>query len=61
VAPEQATDPGQVVAPEQAAAAGEVLMPRMGTSVAEGTIVAWKVTVGDAVVRDQVLCEVSTD
>jgi pyruvate/2-oxoglutarate dehydrogenase complex dihydrolipoamide acyltransferase (E2) component len=61
VAPEQATDPGQAVAPEQAAAAGEVLMPRMGTSVAEGTIVAWRVAVGDAVVRDQVLCEVSTD
>jgi pyruvate/2-oxoglutarate dehydrogenase complex dihydrolipoamide acyltransferase (E2) component len=36
-------------------------MPQMGTSVAEGTIVAWKVAVGDPVARDQVLCEVSTD
>ncbi|CAB4909334.1 unannotated protein [freshwater metagenome] len=39
----------------------DVLMPRMGTSVAEGTVVAWHVAVGDPVARDQVLCEVSTD
>jgi len=39
----------------------DVLMPQMGTSVAEGTIVVWKVAPGDPVVRDQVLCEVSTD
>ncbi|MEV4422015.1 dihydrolipoamide acetyltransferase family protein [Patulibacter sp. NPDC049589] len=52
---------GAIVDAEGTAPGGEVLMPRMGTSVAEGTIVAWKVAVGDVVVRDQVLCEVSTD
>nr|WP_036725819.1 dihydrolipoamide acetyltransferase family protein [Patulibacter minatonensis] len=36
-------------------------MPRMGTSVAEGTILEWRVAVGDVVARDEVLCEVSTD
>jgi pyruvate/2-oxoglutarate dehydrogenase complex dihydrolipoamide acyltransferase (E2) component len=39
----------------------EVTMPQMGVSVAEGTIVAWHVAVGDAVTADQTVCEVSTD
>jgi pyruvate/2-oxoglutarate dehydrogenase complex dihydrolipoamide acyltransferase (E2) component len=39
----------------------EVLMPQMGTSMVEGTVVAWRVAVGDAVERDDVLCEVTTD
>jgi pyruvate/2-oxoglutarate dehydrogenase complex dihydrolipoamide acyltransferase (E2) component len=33
----------------------------MGTSMVEGTVVAWRVAVGDAVERDDVLCEVTTD
>jgi pyruvate/2-oxoglutarate dehydrogenase complex dihydrolipoamide acyltransferase (E2) component len=33
----------------------------MGTSMVEGTVVAWNVAVGDAVERDQALCEVTTD
>jgi pyruvate/2-oxoglutarate dehydrogenase complex dihydrolipoamide acyltransferase (E2) component len=39
----------------------EVLMPQMGTSMVEGTVVAWNVAVGDRVERDQALCEVTTD
>jgi 2-oxoglutarate dehydrogenase E2 component (dihydrolipoamide succinyltransferase) len=33
----------------------------MGVSVAEGTIVAWRVEVGDRVEADQTLCDISTD
>jgi pyruvate/2-oxoglutarate dehydrogenase complex dihydrolipoamide acyltransferase (E2) component len=33
----------------------------MGTSMVEGTVVAWNVAVGDRVDRDQALCEVTTD
>ncbi len=39
----------------------DVVMPQMGTSVAEGTVVAWSVEAGDAVAADQVICEISTD
>jgi pyruvate/2-oxoglutarate dehydrogenase complex dihydrolipoamide acyltransferase (E2) component len=39
----------------------DVTMPQMGVSVAEGTIVAWHVAVGDRVSADQTVCEVSTD
>jgi pyruvate/2-oxoglutarate dehydrogenase complex dihydrolipoamide acyltransferase (E2) component len=39
----------------------EVTMPQMGVSVAEGTVVAWHVAVGDTVGADQTICEVSTD
>jgi 2-oxoglutarate dehydrogenase E2 component (dihydrolipoamide succinyltransferase) len=33
----------------------------MGVSVAEGTVVAWQVSVGDPVKADQTVCEISTD
>jgi len=33
----------------------------MGVSVAEGTIVAWRVAVGDRVEAEQTVCEISTD
>jgi 2-oxoglutarate dehydrogenase E2 component (dihydrolipoamide succinyltransferase) len=39
----------------------DVTMPQMGVSVTEGTIVEWKVTVGDEVEMDQTICEISTD
>jgi pyruvate/2-oxoglutarate dehydrogenase complex dihydrolipoamide acyltransferase (E2) component len=39
----------------------EVTMPQMGVSVAEGTLVAWRVAVGDRVEAEQTICEVSTD
>src|SRR5258708_40289726 len=39
----------------------EVVMPQMGESIAEGTIVRWIKKVGDAIVRDEPLFEISTD
>jgi pyruvate/2-oxoglutarate dehydrogenase complex dihydrolipoamide acyltransferase (E2) component len=39
----------------------DVVMPQMGTSMSEGTVVAWSVEVGEPVVTDQTICEVSTD
>jgi pyruvate/2-oxoglutarate dehydrogenase complex dihydrolipoamide acyltransferase (E2) component len=39
----------------------DVTMPQMGVSVAEGTVVAWRVEVGDRVVAEQTVCEISTD
>ncbi|MGV8042155.1 MAG: 2-oxoglutarate dehydrogenase, E2 component, dihydrolipoamide succinyltransferase [Thermoanaerobaculaceae bacterium] len=38
-----------------------VLMPQMGESIAEGTIVRWFKNVGDTVVKDEPLLEISTD
>lgn len=39
----------------------EVLLPQLGETVTEGTITRWAKQVGDAVARDEVLFEVSTD
>ncbi len=39
----------------------DVTMPQMGVSVAEGTIVAWRVEVGDRIAADETICEISTD
>jgi len=39
----------------------DVTMPQMGVSVAEGTIVAWRVGVGDAITAEATICEISTD
>ncbi|HEV7845246.1 MAG TPA: multifunctional oxoglutarate decarboxylase/oxoglutarate dehydrogenase thiamine pyrophosphate-binding subunit/dihydrolipoyllysine-residue succinyltransferase subunit, partial [Thermoleophilaceae bacterium] len=39
----------------------EVAFPEMGDSVAEGTILEWRVKVGDAVAVDDPLVEISTD
>ncbi len=39
----------------------DVTMPQMGVSVAEGTIVAWRVEVGEPVAAEQTVCEISTD
>lgn len=47
-----ATDPAVLV---------DVVMPAMGTSIAEGTLVEWRVAVGDAVAADAVLCDITTD
>jgi pyruvate/2-oxoglutarate dehydrogenase complex dihydrolipoamide acyltransferase (E2) component len=33
----------------------------MGVSVAEGTIVTWRVGVGDSIAADETICEISTD
>jgi 2-oxoglutarate dehydrogenase E2 component (dihydrolipoamide succinyltransferase) len=47
-------------APAETALA-DVTMPQMGVSVAEGTVVAWKVAVGDPVVAEETVCEISSD
>ncbi len=39
----------------------DVTMPQMGVSVAEGTIVAWRVEVGNPIAADETICEISTD
>ena len=39
----------------------DVTMPQMGVSVAEGTIVAWRVEVGDRIGANETVCEISTD
>jgi pyruvate/2-oxoglutarate dehydrogenase complex dihydrolipoamide acyltransferase (E2) component len=39
----------------------DVTMPQMGVSVAEGTVVAWRVEVGDSIAADETICEISTD
>lgn len=39
----------------------EVIMPKMGESVSEGTIIKWHKKTGDAVKRDEIIFEISTD
>ncbi len=39
----------------------DVEMPQMGVSVAEGTVVSWRVEVGDRIAADETICEISTD
>jgi pyruvate/2-oxoglutarate dehydrogenase complex dihydrolipoamide acyltransferase (E2) component len=39
----------------------DVTMPQMGVSVAEGTVVQWRVEVGDRIAAEQTICEISTD
>jgi pyruvate/2-oxoglutarate dehydrogenase complex dihydrolipoamide acyltransferase (E2) component len=39
----------------------DVTMPQMGVSVAEGTVVAWRVEAGDRIEAGQTICEISTD
>jgi pyruvate/2-oxoglutarate dehydrogenase complex dihydrolipoamide acyltransferase (E2) component len=39
----------------------DVTMPQMGVSVVEGTVVAWRVEVGDRIAADATICEISTD
>jgi pyruvate/2-oxoglutarate dehydrogenase complex dihydrolipoamide acyltransferase (E2) component len=45
----------------ESAALTDVTMPQMGVSVAEGTIVAWRVAVGDRIGADETICDISTD
>ncbi len=50
--------------PSTSQVGGEVIdipMPKMGESVMEGTIVKWHKKVGDAVKRDEIIFEISTD
>ena len=47
--------------PTDVATLVEITMPQMGVSVVEGTIVAWRVAVGDRVAAEQTICDISTD
>jgi pyruvate dehydrogenase E2 component (dihydrolipoamide acetyltransferase) len=54
--------PAPVAAPAASAGGGvEVVMPKMGESIQEGKVLRWVKKVGDAVERDEVLLEISTD
>ncbi len=48
-------------ATEVPAAVVDVTMPQLGVSVSEGTVVAWKVQVGDEIAYEQTICDVATD
>lgn len=51
-------------APAAAAPAGDnidVMVPTLGESVSEATVSTWFKKVGDAVARDEILCELETD
>ena len=48
-------------APETGGEVVDVAFPEMGDSVAEGTVLEWRVKVGDAVAVDDPLVEISTD
>ncbi|MFB0515487.1 MAG: dihydrolipoamide acetyltransferase family protein [Candidatus Neomarinimicrobiota bacterium] len=39
----------------------DVVMPKMGESITEGTIIEWKVDIGDIIKQDEPLLEISTD
>jgi 2-oxoglutarate dehydrogenase E2 component (dihydrolipoamide succinyltransferase) len=39
----------------------EITMPKMGESIMEGTILKWNKGVGEKVIRDEILFEISTD
>ena len=39
----------------------DVIMPKMGESITEGTILEWKKNIGDTIVLDETLLEISTD
>jgi pyruvate/2-oxoglutarate dehydrogenase complex dihydrolipoamide acyltransferase (E2) component len=39
----------------------DVVMPAMGTSIVEGTVIAWTKAIGEAVDEGEAICEISTD
>jgi pyruvate/2-oxoglutarate dehydrogenase complex dihydrolipoamide acyltransferase (E2) component len=47
--------------PTETATLVDVTMPQMGVSVAEGTVVAWRVKQGERIEADETICEISTD
>ena len=38
-----------------------IVMPQAGNTMEEGTVVSWKVTEGDQIEVDQIICEIETD
>ena len=39
----------------------DVIMPKMGESINEGTILEWRIKVGDVIQLDEILLEIGTD
>lgn len=39
----------------------DVIMPKLGESIVEGTVIEWRVKVGDTIKRDEILLEIATD
>ncbi len=39
----------------------DVIMPKLGESITEGTIIEWKKNIGDDIVQDETILEISTD
>ena len=39
----------------------EIVMPKMGESIMEGTIIEWMKGIGDSILKDEILLEISTD
>ena len=39
----------------------DVIMPKLGESITEGTIIEWKKEVGDSIIQDETILEISTD
>ena len=39
----------------------DVIMPKMGESITEGTVLEWKKNIGDTIILDETLLEISTD
>ncbi|MFM1967199.1 MAG: hypothetical protein RL590_56 [Actinomycetota bacterium] len=60
-APAAAPTPAPTPAPAASGVATPVVMPALGESVTEGTVTRWLKNVGDNVVVDEPLLEVSTD
>ena len=60
-APEDEPAAGAVEAPAPGAEVVDVAFPEMGDSVAEGTVLDWRVKPGDVVAVDDPLVEISTD
>jgi pyruvate dehydrogenase E2 component (dihydrolipoamide acetyltransferase) len=51
----------EATAPIATGSGTEVVMPQMGESITEGTLTKWLKKIGDTVVRDEPLFEISTD
>ncbi len=57
-------EPIKIEAPSTTQVGGELIdvpMPKMGESIMEGTIIKWHKQVGDKILRDEIIFEISTD
>jgi 2-oxoglutarate dehydrogenase E2 component (dihydrolipoamide succinyltransferase) len=62
--PAEQVEEKKIETPSTTQVGGEIVdvpMPKMGESVMEGTIIKWHKEVGDAVKRDEIIFEISTD